>query len=107
MAEAGGVEPRPKSARSLHAYLVAKSLGKFLLYAGILLIGFSCAIHYYLYLCLRDIGKKYAAFNLLAVVPRDYLQNRKEHGWPTWPAYTMWALLLCGLVTFVVGVSRP
>jgi len=59
-----------------------------------------------LYLRLRDIGKNYVAFNLLAVVSKDYLRNRKQYGWPAWPAYLMWALLLCGLVVFVIGVFR-
>jgi hypothetical protein len=82
------------------------ALTKPLLYLGIFLIGFSSAIHYYLYLRLRDIGKTYVAFNLLAVVSKDYLRNRKQYGWPTWPAYLMWTLLLCGLVVFAVGVFR-
>jgi hypothetical protein len=54
-------------------------LTKFLLYLGVLLIGSSSAIHYYLYLRLRDIGKHYVAFNLLEVMSKDYLRNRAKY----------------------------
>jgi len=79
-------------------------LTKFLLYCGILLIGFSSSILYYLYLRLRDIGKHYVAFNLPQTISKDYLRNRTEFGWPAWPVYLMWAPLACGLVVFVIGV---
>jgi len=79
---------------------------QFLLYVGIFLIGFSASIHYYLYLRLRDTGKNYVIFNLLEEVSKDYLRNRTKYGWPAWPAYLMWALLICGLVLFVTGVFR-
>ena len=44
------------------------------LYAGVLLVGCSAAIHYFLYQRLRDTGRKYIAFNLVAVVLSDYLR---------------------------------
>lgn len=81
-------------------------LTKFLLYLGVLLIGSSSAIHYYLYLRLRGTGKHYVAFNLLERVSKDYLRNRTKYGWPAWPVYLMWALLACGLIVFVIGVFR-
>jgi hypothetical protein len=79
---------------------------KFLLYLGVLLIGFSSAIFYYLYLRLRDIGKHYVAFNLLVTISKDYLRNRIKYGWPVWPVYLMWTLLACGLIVFMIGVFR-
>jgi len=81
-------------------------LTKSLLYLGVLLVGSSSAILYYLYLRLRDIGKRYVAFNLFATISADYLRNRTKYGWPAWPVYLMWALLACGLLVFVIGVSR-
>jgi len=81
-------------------------LTKFLLYCGVLLVSFSSSILYYLYLRLRGIGKHYVAFNLPQTISKDYLRNRTEYGWPTWPVYLMWALLACGLVVFVIGVFR-
>jgi hypothetical protein len=79
---------------------------KFLLYLGVLLIGFSSSILYYLYLYLRDIGKHYVAFNLPATISKDYLRNRTKYGWPAWPVYLMWTLLAAGLIVFVIGVFR-
>jgi len=79
---------------------------KFPLYLGVLLIGFSSAILYYLYLRLRDLGKHYMAFNLSATISKDYLRNRTEYGWPAWPVYLMWALLVCGIIVLMIGVFR-
>lgn len=79
---------------------------RFLLYLGVLLIGSSSAILYYLYLRLRDIGKHYVAFNLPETISRDYLRNRTKYGWPAWPVYLMWALLASGLIVFMIGVFR-
>jgi hypothetical protein len=76
------------------------------LYLGIFLIALSSAIQFYLYLRLRDIGKKHVTFNLLAVISPDYLRNRRPYGWPAWPVYLMWALLVRGLVVLAIGVSR-
>jgi hypothetical protein len=80
---------------------------KFFLYSGMFLLAFFAAVHYYLYLRLRDIGYKKHIFNfLLVAVPVDYLRNKAKYGWSAWPAYLMWPLLVCGLVLFVIGVFR-
>jgi len=60
---------------------MSETVTQFYLYAGILLIGSSAAIHYFPYLRLRDTGRKYIAFNLVAVILSDYLRERVKHGW--------------------------
>jgi hypothetical protein len=60
-----------------------------------------------LYLRLRDIGIRKHIINFLLVeVPADYLRNRSKNGWSAWPAYLMWALLVCGLSLFVIAAFR-
>jgi hypothetical protein len=80
-------------------------VAKFFLYSGMFLLAFSAAVHYYLYLRLRDIGYRKHIFLLIAV-PVDYLRNRAKYGWSAWPAYLVWLLLVGGLVLFVIGVFR-
>jgi hypothetical protein len=57
---------------------------KFLFYLGIFLLGFASSIHYYRCLRLRDVAKNYVAFNLLAILSRDYLRSEQpmagQHG---------------------------
>jgi len=75
------------------------------MYCGIfLLAGFSIT-HYYLYLRLRDVGYRKSIFNfLLGEVPVDYLRLSRKHGWPRWPAYVIWPILVSGLILLSVGV---
>src|SRR5262249_18112885 len=86
--------------------LMSETVTQFYLYAGILLIGSSAAIHYFPYLRLRDTGRKYIAFNLVAVILSDYLRERVKHGWSPWPAYCVIPAAILGLVLFSVGVFR-
>ena len=80
---------------------------KVLLYAGILLVGGFAGLHYYLYLRLRDVGiNKTLLDYFLVAVPVEYLRNRGKYGWPVWPVYVMWTLLLTGFSAFVAGVVR-
>jgi hypothetical protein len=80
---------------------------KFFLYSGIFLLAFFAAVHYSLYLRLRDIGYRKHIFNLLLVaVPADYLRNRTKYGWSAWRAYLVWPLLVGGLALFVIAVFR-
>ena len=79
---------------------------QFYLYAGVLLVGCSSAIHYFLYQRFRDTGRKYIAFNLVAVVLPDYLRERSTRGWSPWPAYCVIPTAIVGFVLFVIGVVR-
>lgn len=80
---------------------------KILLYVGIFLLGGCAALHYLLYLRLRDIGINKTIFDFLLVeVPLDYLRNRRKYGWSAWPALLMGVLFLAGILVFVAGVSR-
>jgi hypothetical protein len=85
---------------------MSETVTQFYLYAGILLVGCSAAIHYFLYLRLRDTGKKYVAFNLVSVVVSDYLRERQKHGWSPWPAYFVVPTAIVGFALFFVGVLR-
>jgi hypothetical protein len=76
------------------------------LYVGVLLLGCSAAIQYFLYLRLRDTGRKYVAFNLLTRILTDYLRARSQYGWSAWPAYFVLPIAIAGLVLLVVGVTR-
>jgi hypothetical protein len=87
--------------------LMPETVTQFYFYAGIiLLVGCSAAIHYCLYLRLRDTGKKYIAFNLAYVVVSDYLRERSERRWSPWPAYLVVPTAIVGFVFFFVGVFR-
>jgi len=82
---------------------------KFLFFAGICLIGFSSAILMDLYFRLRKTGIHtdnwivWSTWIFIYKVPREYLRCRKEHGWPAWPAYLIWPLLIVGLAFFIKG----
>jgi len=79
---------------------------KLYLYAGIILIGCSAALHWFLYVNLRDAGRNYIAFNWFWPVLFDYFKLRSKHGWLRWPAYLVIPTLVLGLVLFVIGVSK-
>ena len=80
---------------------------KILLYAGIFLLGGFAALHYFLYLRLRDIGINKNIFDfLLVAVPVGYLRNRKSNGWSAWPVFLMFILLVAGVLAFVIGGFR-
>ncbi len=79
---------------------------KVYLYAGIILMGCSAALHYFLYLSLREAGRNYIAFNWFWPVLSDYLKLRSKHGWPRWPAYLVVLTLVLGLILFLFGVDK-
>jgi hypothetical protein len=79
---------------------------KVYLYAGIILIWLFAALHYFLYLSLREEGRNYIASNWFWPVLSDYLKLRSKHGWPSWPAYLVVPTLVLGLVLFLIGVDK-
>ena len=79
---------------------------KIYLYAGVILLGCSAGLQYFLYLRLRDAGRNYIFFNWLATVLSDYLKLRSRHGWPRWPAYLVILTLILGLVLLVIAVEK-
>lgn len=79
---------------------------KMYLYAGIILIGCSAALHYFLYISLREAGRNYIAFNWFWPVLFDYFKLRSEHGWPRWPAYLVLPTVVLGLLLVLVGVVK-
>ena len=76
------------------------------LYAGVLLVGCSAAMLYFLYLRLGDAGRKYIAFELPARLISDYLRVRSQYGWSPWPAYLVWPIAIAGWALFFVGVTK-
>lgn len=34
---------------------------------------------------------------------REYHKVRREHGWPAWPVYLMWALTIIGIALLIAG----
>jgi hypothetical protein len=33
----------------------------------------------------------------------EYHKTRETHGWPAWPVYLMWTLMLCGIALLIAG----
>lgn len=87
-------------------FVGTRAITEFYLYAGVLLLGCSSAIHYFLYLRLRDTGRNYIMFNWLWPVLADYLGVRSKYGWSPWPVYLVLLTMVVGLVLLCVGVFR-
>ena len=100
MAPEDGISPFSVLVVASHA------ITEFYLYSGVLLLGCSSAIHYFLYLRLRDTGRNYVVFNCLWPVLADYLGIRSKYGWSRWPVYLVVLTMFTGLVLFCVGVFR-
>jgi len=76
------------------------------LYTGVLLVGCSAALLYFLYLRLRDVGERYIAFNLPRRLVSDYLRLGPQYGWSPWPAYLVWPIAIAGWALFFFGVTK-
>ncbi len=76
---------------------------KFLVFAGICLVGSSSAIVMDLYFQLRKIGINPSNW---VKVPREYLRVRKKYGWPAWPVYLILPLLIAGAALLFMGASK-
>src|SRR5215475_5890000 len=74
------------------------------LYVGVLLLGCSAAIHYFLYLRLRDEGRNYLFLDCLWPVLADYLRLRSRNGWSAWLPYLVVLMMVIGLAIFCIGV---
>ena len=76
---------------------------KLIVFVGICLIGVSSAIWYYVYSCLREVGIN---INWKPDLFPAYRHNRAKHGWPAWPIYAYWPLLIAGFILFAFGAIR-
>jgi hypothetical protein len=76
------------------------------LYAGILLVGCSAVLLYFLYLRLRDVGRTYIAYKLPIQLISDYLRLGPQYGWSPLPVYLVWPTAIVGWVLFFIGVTR-
>jgi hypothetical protein len=79
---------------------------KLYLYIGVLLLSCSAAIHYFLYLRLRDAGRNYIVFDCFWPVLSDYLRLRSKNGWSAWPPYLAVLAMVVGLVVFCIGAFK-
>ena len=83
-----------------------------LLGVGALLVEVAAALVFHLHRKLRGIGDHF--YNFISIpnaviawsVPRAYLKAKSRQGSSSWPAYTIWACILLGVVLFVVGVAH-
>ena len=76
------------------------------LYAGILLLGSSAALHYFLYLRLRDTGRNYIVFDWFWAVFSDYLRLRSKNFWSPWPVFLVALMMVAGFALFCIGVFK-
>jgi hypothetical protein len=67
------------------------------LYTGVLLLGSSAALHYFLYLRLRDTGRNYIVFDWFWPVLTDYSRLRSKNRWSPWPVYLVVLTMVAGL----------
>jgi hypothetical protein len=87
--------------------LISTQLGpQSYLYAGLLLVGCSAVLLSFLYVRLRDVGRRYIAFKLPIQLISDYLRLRPQYGWSPWPAYLVWPAAIAGWVLFFVGLTK-
>jgi hypothetical protein len=82
------------------------TVAEFYLYGGMFLLGCSAALHYFLYLRLRDTGRNYIIFNLLWPVLSDYLRITSKQRWSPWPAYLVLPTMVVGFVLLCMGVFK-
>lgn len=49
-------------------------------------------------------GFQHALFTGGAFNYREYHQERVKQGWPAWPVYLMWSMMIAGLALLIAGV---
>lgn len=52
---------------------------------------------------MKEIGYKWISLRGGTFDYGEYLRIRSKYGWPAWPVYLLWAMLIIGLVLFVLG----
>ncbi len=52
---------------------------------------------------MASIGHRKALFQGGAFNYAEYHKVRELHGWPAWPVYVMWALMICGIALLIAG----
>jgi hypothetical protein len=80
-------------------------LGLFLA-IGFSLISAAAVMDIWIRLRLRDAGEKEVFVRGGTLDYRRYLSQRKERGWPAWPAYSIFPLLLVGLAFVIWALLR-
>jgi hypothetical protein len=80
-----------------------KPLGMvFLILAGIL-IGAGAVLDCIFRFRMARIGYRKPLLQGGAFNYAQYHQVRERHGWPAWPVYLMWALMICGIALLIAG----
>jgi hypothetical protein len=79
------------------------SLGTaFLILAGIL-IGGASVLDWTLRERMASIGHRRALLQGGAFNYSEYHKVRELHGWPAWPVYLMWGLMIFGIALLIAG----
>jgi len=77
-------------------------IAKAFLFAGIFLMGLPSATWLYAYRRLWGLGfKNLANFQVWSA----YRENRSKQGWPSWPEYLCWSLLILAVMLLIKGAS--
>jgi hypothetical protein len=77
-----------------------------LMILGIALIVVALVLDFVFRLRITRTGDKSAMFLGGAFDYRKYHAVRRQYGWPAWPVYLMWALIILGLIFLVTGFFR-
>jgi hypothetical protein len=74
---------------------------------GFVLVGLGgvSAVHVWLKLVRSGYGTPGGAiWTMIVRIPLAYLRTKDCHGWPAWPAYTVWICYGTGIITLVIGL---
>ena len=74
----------------------------FLVLAGVLIVAAS-ALDWVFRERMASIGYRKAFLQGGAFNYAEYHKVRERCGWPVWPVYLMWTLMICGIALLVVG----
>jgi hypothetical protein len=73
---------------------------------GIALLGASSGLFFHMHSRLEKLGLSNLGAAAQRQNPSRYLSEARRRGWPAWPAYLFWPLLVAGVACLVYGISR-
>jgi len=74
-----------------------------LMISGIFLVGAAAVLDTIFRMRMARAGQPGALVKGGAFNYAEYHKIRSEHGWPGWPVYLMWALIICGIGLLIAG----
>jgi hypothetical protein len=69
-------------------------------------IGVAAVLDFFFRLRMTRVGHKWALFLGGAFNYREYHNVRNKYGWSAWPVYSMWGLMVFGLLFVCIGVFK-